>query len=261
MQPEVIVFELAIPTYWLCAIAGLLACSAVARFRFRRFRKLASVDATNAAGLMLAGLIVGARLLAIATLVPIAVEHWGVLSHDPSRLLALFSNGMVFYGGLFGSLAALALYARRYGLDLNLMLDFFVPLFPLFHAFGRVGCFLNGCCYGRECAHWGIAFASSASAPAGVPLFPIQLVCAALNLALFAWTARYERGHRGDGTSIYAYLAPYAAGRLIIEFFRGDGVRGIFLGLSSSQWISIAVLACLALRVSGDLSIRRIWRP
>ena len=248
MHPEISIFGRAVPTYWLCAIAGLIACSAVARVRYRRFDSLSSVDVTNAAGLMVAGVIAGGRLLSIATLIPAA---WGMrerIAADPSLLYRLFSNGLVFYGGLFGALAALVLYIRRYRLDAAAMLDFFAPMIPLFHAFGRVGCFMNGCCHGQISEQLGIAFSASPSAPNGVPLFPIQLVCAGLNLALFAIVLVYGRVHRGEGKSIYLYLGLYACGRLVVEFFRGDAIRGALLCLSTSQWISLLVLAFLMWR-------------
>ena len=258
MLPWIEIFGLSIPSYWLCAVAGLATCSLAALIRHKNFNGLQSVDLTNSAALIVVGVICGGRLLSMITQAPLAIRNWELFSARPELLLELFGNGLVFYGGLFGALAALTLYVTHYGLNLNQFLDFFVPLFPLFHAFGRVGCFLNGCCYGFESEQFGISFESSASAPNGVPFFPIQLVCAALNLFLFLWLLRFEARHHLEGKTLAAYLALYATGRFCIEFFRGDAIRGIFLGLSTSQWISLVILLILAIRFIKQNGIPRL---
>lgn len=111
------------------------------------------------------------------------------------------------------------------------------PAIPLFHVFGRVGCFLGGCCYGLPSA-WGFVYRYSPVAEAnGVSRFPVQLVEAAWNLVLFLLLARLQR--RGRDRLLPLYLALYAPARFLLEFLRGDAYRGIFLGLSTSQWISL----------------------
>ena len=246
MLPRIEFFGLSIPSYWLCAVIGIALSGAVAVVRHKNFKELQSVDLTNSAALIMVGVMCGGRVLSMLTMVPVAITNWDVLSNNPALLLELFSNGLVFYGGLFGAFAALYIYVRHYRLNLEQFFDFFVPLFPLFHACGRVGCFLNGCCYGFESEAWGIAYTESPSAPNGVPYFPIQLVCASLNLVLFFWLLRFERHHHLEGKAFFAYLAAYAPLRFVIEFFRGDAVRGLFFGLSTSQWISLAIMVALA---------------
>ena len=247
MHPRFDVFGLSIPAYWLCAVIGLAVCSVVALIRHKNFYELQSVDVTNSAALIMVGVICGGRLLSIVTMIPVAIANWNLIVEDPALLLDVFGNGLVFYGGLFGAFTALYLYVRRYSLSLEQFFDFFIPLFPLFHAFGRVGCFLNGCCYGFESETMGIAYTESLSAPNGVPYFPIQLVCAGLNLVLFAFLMWFEKTHHVQGKTFFAYLAVYAPGRFVIEFFRGDAIRGAFLGLSTSQWISLAIIVALLL--------------
>ena len=248
MHPRFDVFGLSIPAYWLCAVAGLAVCSLVAFFRHKNFKGLQSVDLTNSAALIMVGVLVGGRVMSMLSMVPVLIARWDILSQNPELIVELFSNGMVFYGGLFGACSALHVYVRHYRLNPDWFFDFFIPLFPLFHAFGRVGCFLNGCCHGFESEAFGIAYTDSLSAPNGVPFFPIQLVCAGLNLVLFFWLVRFERRHHLEGKAIYAYLAAYAPARFVVEFFRGDAIRGLYFGLSTSQWISLAIMLVLSLR-------------
>ena len=125
-------------------------------------------------------------------------------------------------------------------------LDGTVVALPLMHAFGRAGCFFAGCCYGVRCdGPLAVTFHSSPAAPNGVGLFPVQLLEAALNLVLFAcFCAVFRSRARAARISCTGlYLCAYAVIRFFVEFLRGDAARGLWLGLSTSQWCSIAALA------------------
>lgn len=115
-----------------------------------------------------------------------------------------------------------------------------LPSVLLFHMFGRLGCFFAGCCYGRE-ANWGVVFMHSLNAPNGVPLIPVQLFEAAFNLLMLVAILIIRPERKRQGLLLPLYLIAYAIGRFILEFFRGDMGRGIFL-FSTSQWISLFVL-------------------
>lgn len=119
-----------------------------------------------------------------------------------------------------------------------------VPAIPLAHAIGRIGCFLAGCCYGRivdtpisVCYHNPIG-----GAPVGVPVFPIQLVESACNILVFVILLIYTRKRLKAGSVLFLYAILYGIERFCLEYFRADEIRGIFLGLSTSQWISIAMI-------------------
>ena len=249
MYPAFELFGKTIPTYWLCMLIGIAACSIVAFIRRKRFKELQQVDITNLAALLFIGALIGSRLLFLITISPIIVENFDVLIHNKSLAYELLSNGMVFYGGMLGALFVLYRYSRKYELDVKTVVDYFVPLFPLFHCFGRIGCFFTGCCHGIVSENFGICYEHSVVSPNGMPYFPIQLVGSALNILLFIALILFERKHHKQGYSVYAYLGTYAVGRFIIEFFRGDAVRGFFLGVSTSQWISIIILAVLAYKL------------
>ncbi|MCR4963046.1 MAG: prolipoprotein diacylglyceryl transferase [Firmicutes bacterium] len=247
MYPSFTLFDKTIPSYWICALAGLAACCIAALIRHKRFKELQEVDITNSAALGLVGMILGGRVLYLLRISPLIVKNFSYLKAHPHLAYEVLSNGMVFYGGLFGVLAVLLWYCRKYRLDRAAVFDYYAPLFPLFHAFGRVGCFLTGCCHGMVCQRFGIAFVNSPSAENGVPYFPVQLLGSLGNLCLFGIVLAFERKHHKSGQALPLYLLLYAIGRFLLEFLRGDTVRGVTFGLSTSQWISLGLLLALAI--------------
>ena len=161
----------------------------------------------------------------------------------------LLSGGYVFYGGLFGGLLAAVSYCRRYRISLRAAADFYAPALPLFHVFGRIGCFLAGCCWGIE-APWGVVYTHSLAAPNGVTLFPVQLTEAVCNLAICMVLLLRERrlsGRQPTGGALLLHAALYACVRFLLEFWRGDAVRGHFLFFSTSQWISVLILFAIGI--------------
>lgn len=198
-----------------------------------------------------AGAFVGAHLLFFFTRLPALgklVTHWETYIHslqDVFTAFQLFFGGMVFYGGLFGALLGGYLYCRALRIDFALHLDAVVPGIPLFHTFGRIGCLLGGCCYGVE-SPYGWYFPYSPLADHTVRYFPIQLVEAGCNFLLFGLLLYLSQKPVPKGRQVWIYFPLYAIIRFILEFWRGDAVRGIFGGLSTSQWISLALLLASA---------------
>ena len=166
-------------------------------------------------------------------------------------VLASLFGGMVYYGGLFGAVFAIRLYCKKLKIDFAPHSDALTPGVPLFHTFGRVGCLFAGCCYGFECSY-GWRFPDSQSADPAKRYFPIQAVEAGCNLLIFLLLEFVLRGRVRRGSLIWWYGLLYSAVRFVLEFFRGDGVRGVFAGLSTSQWVGIGVFvlsAAMLLRV------------
>jgi phosphatidylglycerol:prolipoprotein diacylglycerol transferase len=120
--------------------------------------------------------------------------------------------------------------------------DIFAPSIAIGHAFGRIGCFLAGCCYGEPCTlPWAVTFTDSRTlAPPGVPLHPTQLYSAIGLLLLFAFLLFLRKKKTFQGELFWTYLLCYSIGRFFLEFLRGDD-RGSVLGglLSTTQAISI----------------------
>ena len=248
MFPYLTVFGRDIPVYWLCGLAGGACCAVLLLVRHRSFPDLKQVDVTNAAALGVVGMILGARLLYLLTMLPLLVENREYLREHGDVLKDILLNGMVFYGGLFGFLAAVQIYLKKYRLDRSAFWDYAAPCLPLFHAFGRIGCFCSGCCYGFESERLGLVFVHSIGGPADRPFFPLQLVGSAGEFCLFIAVLLFERAHRGQGKALPFYLTAYAVWRFVCEFFRGDEIRGVYAGLSVSQWISLLLLAALIIR-------------
>ncbi len=155
-----------------------------------------------------------------------------------------FQSGFVFYGGLiFGIIGAFA-GARIAKVRLYDYEKLLVPLVPLVHAFGRLGCLFAGCCYGKVAdACFGVVYKNPISdAPQNVPLIPIQMYEAILNILLFL-ILRTVAEKTEKVRLLPIYLCSYSTIRFFTEFWRFDSVRGSFSGLSTSQWISIAIFA------------------
>lgn len=150
-------------------------------------------------------------------------------------------GGAVWYGGLIIGILAGMIYVKKKKLDPAPYSDIGGAAIPLFHAFGRIGCFLGGCCYGVECKVGFIYTRAAVEEANGVRRFPIQLLEAFLNFALFFLLWYLLRKSKFAGRLLYLYLCLYAVIRFTLEFWRGDEARGFLLGLSTSQLISIFV--------------------
>lgn len=156
---------------------------------------------------------------------------------DP--LGTLGTEGFVVYGGVVTGILSIVLYCKIKKISAASYLDLFAPSVAINQGIGRIGCFMAGCCYGRETdGPLGVIFPEGCLAPAGVKLLPTQLFSAAgmfviaLGLILYARRAKYRLCVTGW------YLLAYSIGRFVIEIFRNDP-RGNVGSLSTSQFISI----------------------
>lgn len=189
--------------------------------------------------------LVGSRLLYIL------IDHrryW----ESPLDVLKIWEGGLVFYGGLIGAIVTSFFYLRRKKMPFLLTADLFMPGLALAHAIGRLGCLAAGCCYGREAhgAFFSIIFPQTpfSLAPAGVPLFPSQLVESLVELLIFFILVTVRKRKRFPGQIFLVYLVLYSISRSVLEVFRGDSVRGFVVPhyLSTSQLISIMLIGvCL----------------
>jgi len=169
------------------------------------------------------------------------IVNWKDFVKDPLALLG--SSGLVVYGGIIGGILCASVYCKVRKLKFWDCFDVALPSVAVAQAFGRLGCFLAGCCYGRETKAWyGIAFTHSHYAPNGVKMIPTQLLSSAgmfLIAGLLFWYAYYAK-KSGQVGAIYMIL--YGIGRFCVEFLRGDLARGSIGTLSTSQFISIFIV-------------------
>ncbi len=154
-------------------------------------------------------------------------------------------DGWVVYGGIIGGVLGAMAWCKYKKLNFKDYANMLFPEVALAQGFGRIGCFLAGCCYGMEThSHFGVTFPEGSLAPAGVSLIPTQLLSAFGDFVLFYILYKnYNSGKRPDLTA-YLYLILYSVGRFMIEFLRGDEARGFVGSLSTSQFI--AIFTCIA---------------
>ena len=243
--------------YMIMATVGAVACGFVMFFRCygEKYRRDQVVHIILAAA---AGAFLGAHLVYFFTQFDLLVKIVAAPSNyitsfvDFIAVLGGLFGGMVFYGGLIGGVVGSWLYCRTLKLDFDLYADAVAPGVPLFHAFGRIGCLCAGCCYGFECSY-GWHFPYSPTADPTKTYFPIQLVEACCNLILFILLILIPRRRFPKGLLLWIYVILYSVERFILEFFRGDNVRGVFGTFSTSQWISVVLFVLSAFMIITKL--------
>ena len=152
------------------------------------------------------------------------------------------SSGFVVFGGIIGGILTGLLYCRIRKLVFFKYADVILPSVALAQGFGRIGCFLAGCCYGKETdSILAITFHESEFAPNNVPLIPTEIYSSLLDFVHFGVLLFIAGRKKKDGQVAACYLIFYSIGRFILEFFRGDLIRGSVGVLSTSQFISLFI--------------------
>lgn len=195
--------------------------------------------------------IVGARAFHVAV-------YRGDYANDPLEILRIWNGGLVFYGGLLLAIPVGILFLRRRGVPVLPIVDAAAVGIPLGLAFGRVGCFLAGCCYGKVCwLPWAVIFRAPGSlAPQHIPLHPTQLYEALASVAIFGILYGTRKRFETPGMLFWTLLLLYGTARSLLEFFRNDP-RGFVGPFSESQVVS-AVLILYAL---ASIARSRVARP
>jgi phosphatidylglycerol:prolipoprotein diacylglycerol transferase len=187
---------------------------------------------------LIGGAIVGARLFYITT-------HWDEFAGRPVwEYFALGRSGLVWYGGLIGACLATILFAQYKKASLWKLADVIAPSIALGHIFGRFGCLMTGCCYGRPTdLPWAIYFPKD-HWTRGVGVHPTEIYEALLNAALYGALMWLYQKKKFDGQIFAAYLIGYALLRAFVEMFRGDYPK-YYLGgyVTPAQFLSVGILA------------------
>lgn len=240
MLPELNLFGLSIPTYGVLMATAILVSVGISFFRTKR----RGLDADRLLTIALVAIVFG--ILGAKALYFIVTYSWEefIAGLRANGISFIMGGGLVFYGGLIGGaigalVGALFLKTRLYYYS-----DPIVPTLPLAHAIGRMGCFCAGCCYGRPTDSWiGMAFPEAIREYGeGVKVIPTQLIEAGANLLVFAFLMWFARKRRRGYTTLLVYLVIYGVERFLLEYLRGDSIRGIFGAFSTSQWISIGLI-------------------
>ena len=236
------IFGKEIYSYGVMAALGFLAAILTWTWLGRREKRREGFASDLGFWLMAAG-IVGSRAAYVAA-------NWDFYRAAPLDIVRIDRGGLIFYGGLILASLALVLFARRNRLPVWHLADFAIPGLAIGHALGRIGCFLNGCCYGRPAGDHvcgqlcGVVYPPAAEPGqlfAGIALYPVQLIEALCLLAIwFALLHAYPR-RKKDGSVFALYLVLYPPCRFLLEFLRGDE-RLPWLLLDAAQAISVALL-------------------
>lgn len=216
--------------------------------------------------------LIGARLFFI-------LQNLSAYKNNPLDVFKIYQGGLVYYGGLIAVVVALLIFTRLKRIPLLKLMDLVVLATSLGLVFGRIGCFLNGCCYGKlSNLPWAVRFPRTVDKGGfidGSPVFlhhyeqglvkltdayslhvhPTQLYSSLLNLGIFFILYAFFKRRKWDGQVTMLFLPLYAAIRFCIEILRADNPR-IFFGLTISQTISVVVIIIISgIFIAGRLKI------
>lgn len=244
MYPFIYVFGRAIGTYGICMVLALVLAFLLA-WRDSKKHGLCVEDLLIIAAMTFGFAILGANLLYI-----FVTYSWDqLIAMIKAGDLSFIGSGLVFYGGLITGVLGAILGIRIARCRFSAVEHCVVPYLPLAHAIGRVGCLLGGCCYGFE--YDGCLAVHYPNSIAGLPpeqgYFPTQLLEAVLNIGVCFALLAFRSPKRKPGQLLAAYAGFYGIVRFIVEYFRGDAIRGSLLMFSTSQWISIGLMAASVL--------------
>lgn len=234
MRPVLLSFgKIHVYAYGLMIAIGIIAAVYYMERRAPRY----GMDGDNAFSMALCAAIsgiLGAKVLYLITVLPKLIS-------EPSSITMYLTSGFVVFGGIIGGILSCLVFARSRGWDFIKYFDLFMPSIALAQGFGRIGCFMAGCCYGKETESFlSVTFPADpfSQAPAGQALIPTQLISSCLNFLNCIILTIYARHSNRDGKVGGLYLILYSIGRFFLEFFRGDD-RGMIGVLSTSQFISL----------------------
>jgi phosphatidylglycerol:prolipoprotein diacylglycerol transferase len=219
----------------------------------------------DAGAWLILGAIIGARALYV-------VSYWDHLMESPlfpqapwTEIFMVQRGGLVFYGGLIGAIGSGLLFAWKHHLPVWKFADVMAPSIALGYVPGRLGCLMNGCCYGRvTTVPWAIRFPPEHETQ-GEPVHPTQVYDALLNLGLYALLSWLYRHKKFDGQVFATYLVCYAVTRSVVEAFRGDySVRYLSGVATPAHLVSVLILGAgltlmwrLRRRSSGPMAAGR----
>ncbi len=235
-----------LPSFGPSMLLACIAALAITAWRARR-EKLDPETVFELAIWLMSGGFIGARLLFI-------VAHPDSI-HSLLDVFKLWQGGIVFYGCIIGGLIGSLMYWYKHPFPFRPMADAVAPALAIGSAIGRIGCFLNGCCYGGlSRAPWAVAFPAGSlpwarqvqaglipeTLPHSLPVHPTQLYAAFDGFLILALLTIYFPFRRRDGEVMALLMFLYPLTRFFEEALRNDE-PALLLGLTMSQWISIGI--------------------
>jgi phosphatidylglycerol:prolipoprotein diacylglycerol transferase len=177
--------------------------------------------------------ILGARFLYI-------LQNIGYYLKNPSQIIMLQHGGLSWFGGLVFGVIFDVLYLKKKKLAVYKIMDLVIPFVALGQAIGRIGCLLNGCCFGKSVSKFGLYFDYFTGEK--IMRIPTQLYSSLLLLAIFIILRFLQERPHEEGEIFFTYLLLYCFKRFFIEFWRADSPR-LILNLTLFQIISLVIFS------------------
>jgi phosphatidylglycerol:prolipoprotein diacylglycerol transferase len=240
MHPEFIrIGSFTVYWYGVMVALGFVAGSLVAIRRARRYELEPATISDLVVWLVIGG-IIGARTGYV-------VAHPSEFIPQPWMVFWVRQGGLVFYGGLAGAIVATLLFARLRGVSLWRVADVMAPAVPIGHALGRIGCLLNGCCFGRVCdLPWAIGLHGQSRHPSQLYMALGNVIVAAVLLVMERRSQSGSGRRLRSGQLFWAYGFLYGLVRLVAEFFRDDYAFWLPGHISFAQVLSVVLMIVAA---------------
>ena len=247
-------FGLQIHYYGILAACGFLASLAVLQYK-RAYARMSSDQIVDLSIIVIFCGIAGARIAYV-------IQFFDQFRGNLWKVFRIDQGGLVFYGGFILAALVIFLYIRKHKLSISRILDICAPAMAIGHAFGRVGCFIQGCCYGAPCKGMGVIYPPGSEAarrfpdlgsihenlraglgavPSSQQLLPVQLLESAGNLLIGIGLLLLFKKVRKTGWIAGTYFLAYGILRFVLECFRGDHADN-WAGLTRAQWVGLGIM-------------------
>ena len=234
--------------------AGFLASLAVLQYK-RDYARMSSDQVIDLSIIVVVCGILGARAAYV-------IQFFDQFRGNFWKIFRIDQGGLVFYGGFILAALVIFRYVRRHRLCISRILDICAPAMAIGHAFGRIGCYIQGCCFGVPCRTFGTVYPPGTApaarypdmdsvfhnlkiygkaAASSLPLLPVQLLESAGNLLLGTALLLLFRKIRKSGTVAACYFIGYGILRFVLECFRGDHTDRI-IGLTRAQLVGLFIM-------------------
>lgn len=244
MLPSIFIGSFELPLYGLISLVGF-ACAIALACHLSPIGGLPKIDILFASFYGIIGLAIFAKLFYFIGYIPTLIKYFDIFKTNLWGILVYGFSGFVFYGGLIGLIIGIAIYCKQFHIRMTPLMNIIAPAIPLFHGFGRIACFMGGCCYGIEYhGPFSIKFPVNEDIKglSDFPRFPTQLFESGFNFILALILFIYVKKGAKPGKALGIYLIAYPIERFFLEFLRGDAIRGHFFLFSTSQWVSLILL-------------------
>lgn len=244
-----------IPYYGLCIVIGIICAFLLSYFLCKK-RKIDTDDLILICTYLLLFGFLGAKILYI--LVSYKSLDFRRIFSSLKEFNAFLNSGFVFFGGILGGIVGFLFVKKVHHININEYVSCITPGICIAHSFGRIGCSLAGCCYGRVThGNFYFRYTESIAAPNNVKLFPVQGIEAffvfIIGIGLFIMVLK-----KSKLKVEYIYILLYSFLRFFLEFFRGDNERGFLFFLSTSQIISFFAIIIILIFIFCGKKTKKI---